>query len=83
VIKVRLMGLEEQVTCLADMLESTGTVVERSAAYANRGTSKQVRVYLEIELSRVIGAKPTVTLSAQPHIGAVRPELDSLTGRED
>lgn len=49
-IKMRLMGPPAQVNALADTLEELGfDVRSRSEEYANRGRSKDVRIYLEIE----------------------------------
>lgn len=48
-VKIRLQGLPEEVAAIADALEATGCVLERSEPYANRGSSRYVRVYIEAE----------------------------------
>ena len=49
-VKVRLQGLSEEVRRVADAMELTGCVRERSEEYPNRGRSRYVRVYLECDL---------------------------------
>lgn len=49
-VRVRLMGLPEEVRRIADAMESTDCVIERSEEYPNRGSSRNVRVYLECDL---------------------------------
>ena len=49
-VKVRLQGLPEEVCRIADAMESTGCVLERSEEYPNRGKSRYVRVYLDCDL---------------------------------
>lgn len=49
-VKVRLQGLSEEVRRIADAMESTGCVLERSPEYQNRGSNRYVRVYLECDL---------------------------------
>lgn len=48
-VKIRLQGLPNEVAAVADALEATGCVLERSEPYANRGSSRYVRVYIEAE----------------------------------
>ena len=48
-VKIRLQGLPDEVAAVADALEATGCVLERSEPYANRGSSRYVRVYIEAE----------------------------------
>lgn len=48
-IKVRLMGLPGEVASFADAFERAGMFFERSQEYANRGGSRYVRAYLEVE----------------------------------
>ena len=48
-VKIRLQGLPEEVAAIADALDRTGCVLERSEPYANRGSSRYVRVYIEAE----------------------------------
>lgn len=54
-VKIRLQGLPNEVAAVADALEATGCVLERSEPYANRGSSRYVRVYIEAE---ACGAAP-------------------------
>lgn len=49
-VKVRLQGLPEEVRRVADAMELTGCVLERSEEYPNRGRSRYARVYLECDL---------------------------------
>jgi len=49
-VKIRLMGLPEEVTTAADRIAEVLDVVDTSDAYPSRGTSRQVRVYLEVRL---------------------------------
>ena len=49
-VRVRLMGLPKEVRRIADAMELTGCVIERSEEYPNRGSSRNVRVYLECDL---------------------------------
>ena len=48
-VKIRLQGLPDEVAAVADALEATGCVLERAEPYANRGSSRYVRVYIEAE----------------------------------
>lgn len=48
-IKVGVMGLPAEVASFADALERAGMVLERSRPYPNRGSSRYVRAYLEVE----------------------------------
>lgn len=50
-LKIRVQGLPEEVEKFASLLEELRhwEVVEESADYPNRGTSKLVRRYVEIE----------------------------------
>lgn len=52
-IKVRVQGLPEEVEAWCDELERRGGVLERSDPYPNRGRSKFVRVYLELEYPEI------------------------------
>lgn len=49
-LKVRIEGLPGEVASLADALEETGAVLERSRPYPNRGASRYVRVYLDVDI---------------------------------
>ena len=49
-VKVRLQGLPDEVKEVADAMEAVGCVLERSEPYANRGSSRYVRVYLDCAL---------------------------------
>ena len=49
-VKVRLQGLPDEVAEIADAMEAVGCVLERSEPYANRGSSRYVRVYLDCAL---------------------------------
>lgn len=49
-VRVRLQGLPEEVRRIANAMESVGCVLERSEEYPNRGSSRNVRVYLECDL---------------------------------
>ena len=49
-VKVRLMGLPDEVADLADAMESAGVVLERSEPRANRRGSAYVRVYLDVDV---------------------------------
>ena len=49
-IKLRVQGLPEEVAAFGDALDRAGMVLDRSGQYANRGRSKYVREYLEIEV---------------------------------
>ena len=51
-LKIRVQGLPEEVREFADALERTGCVLERSEPYANRGSSRYVRVYIDAEAPR-------------------------------
>lgn len=55
-IKIRLQGTPLEVSEFADALERAGCVLERSNAYKNRGDSRCVRVYLNVEAPRRDGA---------------------------
>lgn len=55
-VKIRLQGLPEEVAAIADALERTGCVLERSEPYANRGNSRYVRVYIDAEARPAAGA---------------------------
>lgn len=46
-VKVRLQGLPDEVAEIADAMEVVGCVLERSEPYANRSSSRYVRVYLD------------------------------------
>lgn len=50
-LKIRVQGLPEEVEEFAAELENLRRweVIEESADYANRGTSKLVRRYIEVE----------------------------------
>jgi hypothetical protein len=56
-VKVRLMGLHDEVEMLTEQLGDVARVVERSEPYKNRGASELVRVYVEIELLRPATAR--------------------------
>lgn len=49
-MKIRLIGLPDEVTQAVDLLTQTFDVIDASAPYPTRGTGRQVRVYLEIRL---------------------------------
>ncbi|GHH63718.1 hypothetical protein GCM10017673_05120 [Streptosporangium violaceochromogenes] len=49
-MKIRIIGLPDEVTQAVELLTQTFDVVEVSAPYTTRGTGRQVRVYLEIRL---------------------------------
>lgn len=59
-IQIRVSGLPEEVADFADALEATGCVLERSGDYKNRGDSRYVRVYLDVEAPRRDGAGPAI-----------------------
>lgn len=46
-VKVRLQGLPDEVATIAEAMEAVGCVMERSKPYANRGSSRYVRVYMD------------------------------------
>lgn len=48
-IKLRVQGLPDEVAAFADALERAGAVLERSGPYSNRGASRYVRVYMDVE----------------------------------
>lgn len=48
-IKLRVQGLPGEVTSFADALDRAGLVLDRSRTYANRGESRYVRMYLDVE----------------------------------
>lgn len=48
-LKIRVEGLPEEAAAFAEALERAGVVLERSRPYANRGASKYVRLYLDVE----------------------------------
>ncbi len=47
VMKVRLMGLEEECRAAVEALQAVLNVVEVDGPYPNRGSSKLVRFYVE------------------------------------
>lgn len=49
-LKLRVQGLPREVDSFASALERSGMVLERSEPYDNRGASRYVRVYLEVEV---------------------------------
>ncbi|MER7131331.1 hypothetical protein [Streptosporangium saharense] len=49
-MKIRLMGLPDEVTQAAALIEESFDVVEISDPYSCRGSSRQVRVYAEVRL---------------------------------
>lgn len=49
-MKIRIIGLPDEVTQAVDLLTRTLDVIEVSAPYPTRGTGRQVRVYLEVRL---------------------------------
>lgn len=48
-LKLRITGTPEEAAALADALEATGRVLERSRPYANRGSSSYVRIYMDVD----------------------------------
>ena len=48
-LKIRVQGLPEEVAEFSDALEAAGCVLERSEPYANRGGSRYVRVYIDVQ----------------------------------
>lgn len=48
-LKVRVQGLPDEVRDFGDALENAGLVLDRSRQYANRGASRYVREYLDVE----------------------------------
>lgn len=49
-MKIRLHGLPEECEQAADRLETVLTIVSRSDPYPDRGSSRLVRVYLDVRL---------------------------------
>lgn len=70
-MKIRLMGLPDEVEEVISRLETVLDVVEKSAPYANRGDSRQVRCYVEIRVPQTPPSEPTVK------VVRVRPELEA------
>lgn len=48
-LKIRVQGLPDEVAEFADALEAARCVLERSEPYTNRGGSRYVRVYIDVE----------------------------------
>lgn len=48
-LRLRVQGLPAEVRDFCDGLEGTGCVLSRSLPYSNRGTSRYVRVYLDVD----------------------------------
>jgi hypothetical protein len=46
-MRIRLMGLPEEVTAAAEQIGTVLDVIDISAPYPCRGASRQVRLYLE------------------------------------
>lgn len=51
-LKIRVQGLPDEVREFGDALERAGLVLERSGQYANRGASRYVREYMDVEAPR-------------------------------
>ncbi|MBB4913330.1 DUF3970 family protein [Streptosporangium saharense] len=49
-MKIRLLGLPDEVAQAVERIEQTFDVIDVSAPYPTRGTGRQVRVYLEVRL---------------------------------
>lgn len=48
-VRIRLMGTEDECRQLAALLPEIADVLEISEPYANRGTSKLVRIYADAQ----------------------------------
>ncbi len=48
-LKIRVQGLPDEVRAFCDAAEASGAVLERSGEYANRGDSRYMRVYLDLD----------------------------------
>lgn len=60
-IKIRLQGLPAEVEAAARVLRAVGTVLEESGDYANRGESKYVRRYMDVQFKLGIDVELTIT----------------------
>ncbi|WP_181870944.1 hypothetical protein [Sphaerisporangium album] len=49
-MKIRITGLPDEVTQAADIIATTFDVIEISAPYPCRGTTRNVRIYAEVRL---------------------------------
>jgi hypothetical protein len=59
-MKIRLMGLPAEVSTVLQALTDTGTLdlIEVSGPYPNRGDSRMVRLYVEVQVPPDSGAVP-------------------------
>lgn len=48
-LKVRLMGVEEEINEMIKSLKENHTVLQVSNPYPNRGTTEYVRVYVDVD----------------------------------
>lgn len=53
-MKIRLMGTADEIQAVLPVLEAVLDVHETSGAYANRGSSRLSRIYLEVGGPRVV-----------------------------
>lgn len=53
-MKIRIMGTPDEIQAVLPVLQAVLDVHETSGAYANRGSSKLARVYLEVGGVRTI-----------------------------
>ncbi|WP_165900623.1 hypothetical protein [Microbispora triticiradicis] len=49
-MKIRILGLPDEVAQAADIINDAFDVIEISAPYPCRGTTRNVRVYAEVRL---------------------------------
>lgn len=48
-LKLRVQGLPDEVAAFCEAMRATGHVLECSGQYRNRGASKYVRAYLDVD----------------------------------